>query len=443
MRADTIIRNGTVLTMDADWTCHALGFLAMTDGVITQLGAGAPPQGLTAARNIDAGGGIVMPGFINTHCHAAMTLFRGLAENTDLDGFLNTVWAAEAAHVTPHTVELGASLAIAEMALGGVTHFLDMYWYPDATIAAARKFGVGITSGPPMLNVDGVDGMEWAARIDFATDFLQRYAQTDGVQPMLVPHGCYTLDAAKLAQIARIAQAAGCGVHIHAAEAQWEMELVQAAYGTTPIRALERAGLLDQPLLLAHAVHLDDAEIDMLAGAGAAVAHCPLSNAKLASGIARIGDLAAHGVTLSLGTDGPASGNDMDMFATMRLTALLHNLRSGTSDTVSARDIVAMATRGGATALGLDHRTGTLAPGKQADVIVVTTDAPHNVPSYDPYATLVFSAGRSDVRHVFARGRSVVAEGQLTTPAGQIVADVRQLAATIKQARNNAFQEDL
>jgi 5-methylthioadenosine/S-adenosylhomocysteine deaminase len=432
MRADTIIRNGSVLTMDADYTCHTTGFVAITGGVITQIGAGAPPPELTAAHEVDAGGGIVMPGFINTHCHAAMTLFRGLAENTNLDGFLNTVWAAEAAHVRPDTVELGASLAIAEMALSGVTHFLDMYWYPDATIAAARKFGVGITSGPPMLNVDGVDGMSWAERIAFTEDFLTRYANIDGVQPMLVPHGCYTLDAEKLAQIAGLAQAAGCGVHIHAAEAQWELDLVQAAYGTTPVRALERAGLLGQPLLLAHAVHLDDAEIDMLARAGAAVAHCPLSNAKLASGIARIGYLAARGVTLSLGTDGPASGNDLDMFATMRLTALFHNLRSGTSDTLSARDIVRMATKGGAAALGLDQRTGTLAVGKQADVIVVGIDAPHNVPSYDPYATLVFSAGRSDVRHVFARGKSVVSDGQLSTPTGQIIADVRRVATTMK-----------
>ncbi len=432
MQVDTIIRNGVVLTMDDARTCFDTGFVAIKDGVITHLGKNPAAAGLVAATDIDASGGIILPGFINTHCHAAMSLFRGLADNTDLDGFLTTVWSAEASHITPATVELGASLSIAEMALGGVTHFLDMYWYPDAAITAAGRIGVGITAGPPMLNVDGVDGMTWDARIAFTEDFLDRYAQVDGVQPMLVPHGCYTLDAAKLTQIAGLAQSTGCGVHIHAAEAAWEMDLVRNAYGTTPIRALEQAGLLEQPLSLAHAVHLDDAEIDMLAAAGVAVAHCPLSNAKLASGMARIGDLAARGVTLSLGTDGPASANDLDMFSTMRLTSFLHNLRTGTSNTLQAREIVAMATAGGAKALGLSDRTGSLAVGKQADIIVVATDAPHNIPSYDPYSTLVFSAGRRDVRQVFARGRAIVSNGQLTTPAEQIGEDVKRLAKIIK-----------
>ncbi|PVA05476.1 amidohydrolase family protein [Thalassorhabdomicrobium marinisediminis] len=432
VQVDTLIHNGTVLTMDAERTVHDGGFVALTDGKISHVGPASGAAELAATTRIDAQGGLILPGFINTHCHAAMALFRGLADNVNLDGFLNTVWAAEAAHITPETVEQGAALAMAEMALGGVTHVLDMYWYPDATITAARTVGLGITSGPPMLNVEGVDGLSWDDRIAFTRNFLARYTEVDGVQPMLVPHGCYTLDADKLAQIAQLAQSEGVGVHIHAAEADWEMDLVQKAYGTTPIRALQQAGLLEQPLLLAHAVHLDDAEIDMLAAANVAVAHCPLSNAKLASGTARIGDLAAKGVTLSLGTDGPASGNDLDMFATMRLTALLHNLRTGTSDTLHARDIVAMATCGGAAALGLADRTGTLEVGKQGDVTVIATDAPHNVPTYDPYSTLVFSAGRSDVRHVFARGRAIVSDRALTTPVAPLIDDVKRLATAIR-----------
>lgn len=435
MRVDTIINNGTVLTMDESYDSFETGFVAIKDGVIAQVGSDLAQTELVADVMVDAKSGIILPGFINTHCHAAMTLFRGLADNTSLDQFLQTVWGAEGAYINPKTVELGSSLGIAEMALGGITHFLDMYWYPDATIAAAKQIGVGITSGPPMINVEGIDGLSWNDRIAFTKSFLRRYADDDAVRPMLVPHGCYTLDAEKLAQIADLAQTTGCGVHIHASEAQWEMDLVQNSYKTTPIRALNQAGLLQQPLLLAHAVHLDDEEIDMLAAAGSSVSHCPLSNAKLASGMARISDLTERHITVSLGTDGPASSNDLDMFKTMRMTSFLHNLRTGTSDTLDAREVVAMATIGGAKALGIANRTGSLAAGKQADIMVLGTDALHNVPSFDPYSTLVFSAGRHDVRHVFARGAAIVSDSQLTTPIDHIVEEVKRLATAIGTGR--------
>lgn len=442
MQVDTLIKNGTILTMDDTYTCHEAGFVTIKNGLITQVSSGPVDDDIVADTVIDAHGGIILPGFINTHCHAAMTLFRGLADNTNLDQFLQTVWGAEAAHIDPASVETGSTLGIAEMALGGITHFLDMYWYPDATINAAKHIGVGITSGPPMINVEGIDGMSWDDRIAFTKSFLARYADDEAVQPMLVPHGCYTLDADKLAQIAKLAQNADCGVHIHAAEAAWEMDLVQNAYGTTPIRALEAAGLLKQPMLLAHAVHLDDAEIAILRDANTAISHCPLSNAKLASGMARISDLVAQGVTVSLGTDGAASGNDLDMFKTMRMTSYLHNLRTGTSNTLAARDIVKMATSNGAKALGLSNRTGSLTVGKQADVTVVAISALHNLPAYDPYSTLVYSAGREDVSHVFARGTAIVLDGHLTAPIHALADDIKQLAKNIKEGNQDGISRN-
>lgn len=442
MRVNTLIRNGTVLTMDGSYTCHDTGHVAIKNGLIAQVGSGLADGDISADTVIDAQGGIILPGFINTHCHAAMTLFRGLADNTNLDQFLQTVWGAEGAHINPASVELGSTLGIAEMALGGITHFVDMYWYPDATINAAKHIGVGITSGPPMINVEGIDGLSWDDRIAFTKSFLTRYSADDAVQPMLVPHGCYTLDAGKLAQIAELAQTAGCGVHIHAAEAAWEIDLVQNAYGLTPIRALEAAGLLKQPLLLAHAVHLDDAEIAMLRDANTAISHCPLSNAKLASGMARIGDMIAQGVTVSLGTDGAASGNDLDMFKTMRMASYMHNLRTGSSNTLAARDIVKMATANGAQALGLADRTGSLTVGKQADVIVVSTSALHNLPAYDPYSTLVYSAGREDVRHVFARGKAIVCDGHLAAAIHTLADDIQQLAKNIKKGDQDGISRN-
>lgn len=429
VQVDTLITNGTILMMDSEFTMISDGILAIKDKTIVHVGNSEGAQAFEASEQIDANGGIILPGFINTHCHAAMSLFRGLADDTKLDQFLKTVWAAEAAHITHDTVFAGTQLSVAEMALGGVTHFLDMYWHVDATIEAAKSIGVGITCGPAMLVNPATN---WDECIEGVRTFFDRYDGDDFVNRMLVPHSCYTLDQDKLKQIAALSAEFDCGVHTHASEAAWELDLVQAAYGTTPIRALAEAGLLDRPLLLAHAVHLDDEEIAMLSDANAAVSHCPASNAKLASGTARVRDLLDAGVTLSLGTDGPSSGNDLDMFKAMRLMSFMHNLRTRTSDTLPARDVVAAATIGGAHSLGLGDKQGSLEVGKQADITIVGVSNPHMVPVYDPYSSLVYSAGREDVSHVLAHGKTIVANGNLVQPTAQIISNVRTLASSIQ-----------
>lgn len=430
-RADTLITDARILTMDDGFTEIAGGALAIAGGKIAALGPASAAAGTEAAEVVDARGGLLLPGFVNTHCHAAMVLFRGLADDRPLDGFLKAVWAAEAAHVTPGTVRAGAMLGLAEMALGGVTHVVDMYFHPDATIEAARKVGVGLTSGPVFIGFDGIDHLPWPERLHFAEEFAARHRGTDGVELMLMPHSAYTLDEAKLREVAAMSDRLGLPVHVHAAEAPSEMRLVAEQHGTTPMRILDACGILKPGALLAHAVHLDDAEIALLAERGAAVAHCPLSNAKLASGMARLKALRAAGVTLSLGTDGASSGNDLDMFKTMRQAAYLAILGSGEPDVLPARDIVAMATRGGAAAAGLGARKGVLAPGRDADLMLIDLSAPHLIPAYDPYSTLVYAAGREDVREVFARGRRIVAGGRLTAGIGDEIAEVRAVAARI------------
>ena len=430
-RADTLVTNARILTMDDGFTEIAGGALAITGGKIAALGPASAAAGTEAAEVVDAGGGLLLPGFVNTHCHAAMVLFRGLADDRPLDGFLKAVWAAEAAHVTPATIRAGATLGLAEMALGGVTHVVDMYFHPDATIAAAGKVGVGLTSGPVFIGFDGIDHLPWPERLRFAEEFAARHRGADGVELMLMPHSAYTLDEGKLREVAAMSDRLGLPIHIHAAEAPSEMRLVADQHGTTPARILDRAGILKPGTLLAHAVHLDDAEIPLLAERGAAVAHCPLSNAKLGSGTARLKALRAGGVTLSLGTDGASSGNDLDMFKTMRQAAYLAILGSGEPDVLPAREIVAMATRGGAAAAGFCGRKGVLAPGMDADLMLVDLSAPHLIPVYDPYSTLVYAAGREDVREVFARGRHIVAGGRLTVGIDDEIAEVRAVAARI------------
>ena len=430
-RCDTLVTNGHVLTMDDAFTAIRDGAVAISKGRIAAIGPMAEAAGVAARAVIDARGGIVLPGFVNTHCHAAMVLFRGLADDRPLDGFLKAVWAAEAAHVTPETVRAGAALGLAEMALGGVTHVVDMYFHPDATVDAARHVGIGLTAGPVFIGFDGIDHLPWPERLRFAEAFVTRHRGTEGLDLMLMPHSAYTLDAAQLAEVTALSERLGVTVHIHAAEAPSEMALVAARHGTTPVRALDRAGMIRPGTLLAHAVHLDDAEIALLAERGVAMAHCPLSNAKLASGAARLCDLRSAGAVTSLGTDGAASGNDLDMFRTMRLAAQMAILASGAPDALPARDVVAMATREGARAAGLGARKGRLTAGMDADLIVVDLSSPHLIPSYDPYSSLVYAAGRSDVAHVMARGRPIVADRRIVADVTSDIAAVRAVASSI------------
>ncbi len=430
-RCDMLVTNGHILTMDADFTAFERGAVAISAGRIAAVGAMEDAAQVRATGVVDARGGIVLPGFVNTHCHAAMVLFRGLADDRPLDGFLKAVWAAEAAHVTPATVRAGAAVGLAEMALGGVTHVVDMYFHPDATVEAAAHVGIGLTAGPVFIGFDGIDHLPWPERLRFAEGFVARHRGTEGVELMLMPHSAYTLDAGKLSEVTALSDRLGVPIHVHAAEAPSEMALVGTQHGTTPVRALDRAGMIRPGTLLAHAVHLDDAEIALLADRGVAMSHCPLSNAKLASGTAPMTALRAAGVVTSLGTDGASSGNDLDMFHTMRLAAQMAILASGQPDAMPAREVVAMATRDGARAAGLGARKGVIAPGMDADIIVIDLSAPHLVPAYDPYSTLVYAAGRSDVGQVLARGRRIVADGRLAADLSEDLDAVRGLAARI------------
>ena len=427
---DLIVTNGHVLTMDVTFTDIRDGAVAVTDGKISAVGP-ANQMG-DAVTRIDAKGGLIIPGLINTHCHAAMTLFRGLADDRPLDAFLQRVWAAEGQFINPDTALTGATLGAAEMALGGVTHFVDMYWHFESTIAAASIVGIGLTTGPVFIAFDGIDHQAWDQRIMAAEDAISRLRNQTHL--MLMPHSCYTMDAEKLRQVADLAAQSNLPIHIHAAEAPSEMAQVDQIYGKRPVAVLQETGLLENPTLIAHAVHLDDAEIATLARTKATIAHCPLSNAKLASGTARIRDLDAAGVVVGLGTDGPSSGNDLDMWQTMRHASFININHTGAADSLPARAIFAMATRGGAAAIGLEHQKGSLEVGKDADVAVIDMSGLHMIPSYDPYSSLVYAAGRSDVAHVIAGGRHVVADKRLTTDISDTLTEVRKIKAAVQRA---------
>lgn len=432
--ADLVIRNATVVTCDGSGTVITDGGVAVDKGRITQVAASAELQGLAggAKRVLDGSGHILMPGLINTHCHAGDSLFRGLVEDLPLEPWLQTVWKAEGAILNPETSRLGSELGFAELLLSGVTSVMDMFWYPAETVRAARSVGARVATGGIFFDPPGVTGHDLAGRIVEAERFFDEFAGADDVFPTVLPHGAYTVAPDNLKKAKAIAERRGALFSTHAAETRAEQADVTGRYGRSVIRHLDHLGLLDERTVLAHCVHLDDEEIDILAGSGASVAHNPMSNLKLASGVARVPDMLASGINLTLGTDGAISGNDLDMWMALRLAATLHKGVCGRADVVSTSEALAMVTRAGAKALGASDRIGSLEPGKFADMILIDVKRAHAVPVFNPVTHLVYSTAKSDIRHVFVGGEQVVRDGALTRhDLGRTIEAVERLVPKI------------
>ena len=320
MPTDLVITNALVVTADSAGTVIRDGAITVEEGRIARLGPSA-----------DVGGMLLAPGLVNTHCHAGDSLFRGLVEDLPLEPWLRTVWKAEGAILDRDTVRLGATLGLAETLLGGVTTTMDMFWHPAETVAAARRLGVRVATGGIFFDGPGIDGLAPGDRLAAAAAFFDAFGGSDDVLPGCLPHGAYTVGPHGLVAAKRLADDRGGLFCTHAAETRAEQAIVHERYGRSVIRHLDALGLLDARTVLAHCVWLDDEEIAILARSGATVSHNPLSNLKLASGIARVPDLLAAGVRVTLGTDGAISGNDLDLWMALRLAATLHRgaCRSG------------------------------------------------------------------------------------------------------------------
>jgi 5-methylthioadenosine/S-adenosylhomocysteine deaminase len=431
MSHDLILTNALIVTCDAARSTLPGGALAVDAGRITRIGP-AGEIGTNARVLVDASGMLLMPGLINTHCHAGCSLFRGLVEGLALEPWLRQVWRAEGATLTPATCRLGARLGLAENLLGGVTTVLDMYWRPRETVAAARDLGMRVATGGIFIDGPGVDGLDAAARLAEARAFLEDFAKADDVIAGVLPHGTYTVSPDLLRASHDLAAEFGAPWSTHAAETRAEQADVAARYGGSVVRHLDRLGLLDARTTLAHCVWLDDEEIAILARTGATVSHNPVSNLKLASGIARVPDMLAAGVRVTLGTDGAISGNDIDLWLALRLAATLHKGALLDPAAVTTAQALAMVTTAGAGALGAADRLGSLEPGKAADMILLDLSQPHATPLFDPLTHIVYSASKSDVRHVFVGGRQVVRDGALTgLDIAETLAEVAALAPRI------------
>ncbi|MFO1144803.1 MAG: amidohydrolase [Amaricoccus sp.] len=428
---DLIITDALVVTADPAMTVIANGAVAVTGGRIARIGTAAE-VGIDAATVIDGRGMLLMPGLINTHCHAADSLFRGLVEDLPLEPWLQTVWKAEGAILNRDTVRLGATLGFAELLLGGVTTTMDMFWHPREGVAAARAVGCRVSTGGIFFDGPGVDGRPVDRRLADAAAFFDAFADADDVLAGTFPHGAYTVGPDNLVAAKRLADERGGLFSTHCAETRAEQETVTGRYGRSIVRHMDALGLLDARTVLAHCVWLDDEEIAILARTRATVAHNPVSNLKLASGIARVPDMLAAGVRVTVGTDGAISGNDLDLWMALRLAATLHRAATLRATAVTTAQALRMVTLDAAAALGADDRLGSLEAGKLADMVLIDLARAHAVPLFDPLTHLVFSCAKADVRHVFVAGRQVVKDGALTRLAlADTLAEVSALAPRI------------
>ena len=416
---DLLLTNAHVLTMDERFSVHQSGFIAIAEGRIVALGSGTTAY--QARETVDCQGRVVMPGLVNAHTHAPMTLLRGLADDLRLDVWLmGYMMPVEREFVRPDFVALGTRLACAEMIRSGTTCFADMYYYEEAVAEAAAGAGLRALCGQTVLKFPAPDAASFEDSLAYARDFITRWRGHRLVTPGVAPHAPYTCTVEILRACAEVAVEFDVPLHTHIAETAFEVERWRRDYGMPVVPWIKKQRLFDARVLAAHCVHVDEGEIRTLKDAGVGVAHNPTSNLKLGSGIAPVAKMLELGVAVGIGTDGTASNNDLDMFEETRLAAVLAKGVSGDPTALPARDALAMATRIGARAIHLGDVTGSLEVGKRADLIVIEVDRTHHLPRFsrDPnavYSQLVYAAKSTDVVHTMCDGRWLMRDRQLLT----------------------------
>ena len=423
--------------MDDSFTIHRRGGVAISGDSIVAVGADA--DAYAAVETIDCQGRVVMPGLVNAHTHVPMTLLRGLADDLRLDVWLmGYMMPVEREFVNPDFVTLGTRLGCAEMIRSGITCFADMYYFEDAIAQATADAGMRALCAQTVLRFPTPDAHSYEDSLALARAFIERWRGHPLIVPAPAPHAPYTCTPEILRACAELAVEFDVPLHTHLAETTFEVDNSRREHGMPVVPWAKKQGLFDAKVLAAHCVHVDDGEIRALKNFNAGVAHNPTSNLKLGAGIAPVARMLELGVDVGIGTDGPASNNDLDMFEEMRLAALLAKGGSpagGDPTAVPARAALAMATRLGARAVHLDHLTGSLEPGKRADLIVVDLDRLHNVPSFDRdpnavYARLVYASKSTDVVDVMCNGRWLMRDRALLTLDERALRDAAREQAT-------------
>ncbi len=415
--ADLVVQNGTIVTMDAQRRVIENGAVAVARGKIIAVGTALEiSQKFTTKQTIDARGKLVIPGLINTHTHVPMSLFRGIADDLDLQEWLTKfIFPAEAKNVTEDFVRVGTRLGLAEMIRGGTTTYCDMYYFEDAVADETFKAGMRGVLGETIIKFPVPDNKTPEDAMRYSERFVNKWKNNRLIVPALAPHAPYTLEENHLKAVRALADKLNAPVLIHISETRKEVDDSIESRKFRPIEYLQNIGFLNNRVIAAHTVHINDAEIDILKKYGVGAAHNPQSNMKLASGVAPIPQMLLKDLAVGLGTDGAASNNDLSMWEEMDTAAKLHKVFSGDPKVLTAAQAFEMATVRGARALHLEKIIGSIETGKRADLVIVDFDDLNQTPFYNVYSHLVYATKADDVRTVIIDGKIVMRDRRLLT----------------------------
>jgi 5-methylthioadenosine/S-adenosylhomocysteine deaminase len=417
--ADLVIVGGTVVTMDKDRRVIEDGAVVITNGEVGLVGKrAAVTKNLRARQTIDATGKIVIPGLINTHTHVPMSLFRGIADDLDLQEWLTKyIFPAEAKNVTEDFVRVGTQLGMAEMIRGGTTTYCDMYYFEDAVADETYKAGMRGVLGETIIDFPVADNKTHEEAMAYTERFINKWKNNALIVPALAPHAPYTVSTEHLQAVRRVSDRTGAPIVIHVSETKKEVDdsLADKNKKLRPFEYLNKINFLNNRVIAAHTVHINDKEIDLLKKFGVGSAHCPQSNMKLASGVAPIPQMLLKDIAVGLGTDGAASNNDLSMWEEMDSAAKLHKVFSGDPKVVNAEQAFEMATIRGARALHMENLIGSIEAGKRADIVLVDSNDLNQTPFYNIYSSLVYATKASDVQTVIIDGKVIMRDRRLLT----------------------------
>jgi 5-methylthioadenosine/S-adenosylhomocysteine deaminase len=431
-QVDMMIKNGTILTMDRENSILEDNFLCIQGDTISHIGAHGEGS-FEAMITVDAKGGLILPGLINGHTHAAMSLFRGLADDLPLMEWLNNYIFPAESKIDAEFVSTGTLLACAEMIMSGTTTFCDMYLFENEVATAAQKAGIRCLVGEVLYDFTSPNYGPAEKGLEYTESLILDWQDDPLVSIAVEPHSLFTCSPDLLMAANELALKYEVPLIIHVAETLKEVSEVKTRYGKGPVGHLHSMGLLGPHFIADHCVHLESMDIKRMAEHGAKVVHNPESNMKLASGIAPVPEMIAEGVIVGLGTDGCASNNNLDLFTEMDMAAKLHKIHTMNPTVMDALTVMKMATIDGANALGIGERTGSLEMGKKADIIVVDTNKPHLTPLYNPYSHLVYAARGNDVCHAVINGRLVMEDRKLLSlDLDEIIARAREKSIQVR-----------
>jgi 5-methylthioadenosine/S-adenosylhomocysteine deaminase len=417
VEADIIIKADHVLTMDSGLTVVENGAVAIKDGRIAAVGrAGDIGKKYSSKKIIGGDGFAAFPGLVNTHTHSPMVFFRGLADDLPLKNWLEEhIWPAENTWLSPEFVEDAVRLACLEMIKAGITVFNDMYFYGDAIARTAKKIGLRAVVGAGILDFPTRTASSPDEYLANAASFIKDWKGDGLITPCVAPHSPYSCSPDTLRRAKALSEEYSVPIHIHLSETEWEVAELMARYRARPVTFLDSLGFLDETVTAAHCIWVEDEEIETLAKRRVSVSHCMESNLKLASGFAPVVSMLAEGVRVTFGTDGAASNNDLNLLSEMATTAKVHKALTKDPTVLNARQVMLMATKWGAEALGLEKIAGSIEEGKAADVVVADMKKPHLTPLYDVYSHIVYSMNAADIDTVVITGDVVLERRELTT----------------------------